>query len=77
MGNIQYRENLRLFKSLQIIINENQGFQFGYKNSKHEQKIKKRILEAYYPESEAWRSEVMESGRDMLKLVLEKYPGLD
>ncbi len=64
-------------KSLQRIINENQGFLYGYKSGKHEQKIKEASLELYYPASEAWRSEVMNSGRDMLKLVLNTYPAVD
>ncbi len=76
-GTFNTEKTFGSLKSLQVIINENQGFQFGYMNSKHEQRIKKRMLEAYYPESEAWRSEVMESGRDMLKLVLEKFPVVD
>ena len=76
-GTFDTKKTFGSLKSLQIIINENQGFQYGYKNSKQEQRIKKRILEAYYPKSEAWRSEVMESGREMLKLVLKTYPEVD
>ena len=64
-------------KSLQSIINENQGFHYGYKNRKQEQRVINSTLELYYPESEAWRSEVIESGRDMLKLVLRTYPGIN
>ncbi|MFC2113538.1 hypothetical protein ACFLTA_09750, partial [Bacteroidota bacterium] len=56
------------------MINENQGFHYGYKNEKQEKKILKNTVEQYYPDSEAWRSEVLESGRDMLTLVLSTYP---
>jgi hypothetical protein len=64
-------------KSLQSIINENQGFHHGYRNRKQEEKVINSTLELYYPESEAWRSEVIESGRDMLALVLSTYPGIN
>lgn len=76
-GTFDTEKTFGSLKSLQKIINENQGSQYGYKNSKHEQRIKSSMLEAYYPESEAWRSEVMESGREMLKLVLKNYPEVD
>ncbi len=64
-------------KSLQSIINENQGYHHGFKNQKQEQKVIKSTLELYYPESEAWRTEVINSGRDMLKLVLSTYPSMN
>ena len=64
-------------KSLQIMVSENRGFHYGYKNDHHEQKIKKFARELDYPSSEAWRSEALENGRDMLSLVLETYPEID
>jgi hypothetical protein len=35
------------------------------------------FMEMYYPSSEAWRSEVIASGRDMLKLAVTQYPKVD
>ncbi|MFC2089889.1 M14 family metallopeptidase [Bacteroidota bacterium] len=64
-------------KSLQIMINENQGYHYGYKNNVQEKKIKKSISEMEYPSSEAWRSETMNTGREMLSLVLKTYPEID
>ncbi len=64
-------------KSLQTMVSENRGFHYGYKNDHHEQKIKKFARELDYPSSEAWRSEALENGRDMLSLVLETYPEID
>ncbi len=63
--------------SLQKMINENQGHHQGYKNSKQEEGIVQITIEQYYPDSEAWRSEVLDSGRDMLKLALTNYPMVD
>ena len=73
-GTFDTQKTFGSINSIQRIINENQGIQHGYKNEKQEQKVKKADLELYYPASEAWRSEVMNSGRDMLKLVLKTYP---
>jgi len=64
-------------KSLQVMINENQGAHFGYKNDAQKKKILKAAREQDYPSSEAWRSNVMETGRDMLNLVLKTYPEID
>ena len=76
-GTMDSQKTFGSIKSIQRMINENQGFQYGYKNEKQEQKVKKAVLELYYPASEAWRSEVINSGRDMLKLVLKTYPTLN
>jgi hypothetical protein len=64
-------------KSLQMMINENQGHHYGYKNNVQEKKVKKAILEMEYPGSEAWRSETMRTGREMLSLVLRTYPEVE
>ncbi|MCK4745754.1 MAG: DUF2817 domain-containing protein [Bacteroidales bacterium] len=76
-GTFDSQKTFGSIKSLQKIINENQGFHYGYKNQKHEQKIMKNNLELYFPDSEAWRSEVLGSGREMLSLVLKTYPAVD
>ena len=64
-------------KSLQAQIIENQGHHYGYINEKQKKKVLYRNMEQYNPESEAWRSEVINSGRDMLELVLKTYPDID
>ena len=76
-GTMDSQKTFGSIKSIQRMINENQGFQYGYKNEKQEQKVKKAVLKSYYPASDAWRSEVINSGRDMLKLVLKTYPTLN
>lgn len=64
-------------KSLQTMINENQGFHYGYKNERQAEKVVKTALEQYYPDSEAWRSEVLSSGRKILLESLENYMQLE
>lgn len=64
-------------KSLQTMVSENRGFHYGYKNEKQKEKILKAARELDYPSSEAWRSNTMETGREMIGLVLKTYPGID
>lgn len=73
-GTYNSQETFGSIKSLQKIVNENQGYQYGYKNERQEQKIKQHNLELYYSDSEPWRSEVLRSGREMLELALKMYP---
>jgi len=64
-------------KSLQTMVSENRGFHYGYKNDHHERKIKQAARELFYPDSEAWRSNALETQREVLKLVLRTYPELE
>ena len=59
--------------SIQRMILENQGHFFGYKNDRHEEKVKREFLEMYYPGSHSWRSQVIGQSRRMLKLCLGRY----
>ncbi len=76
-GTFDAEKTFGSIKSLQILVNENQGFHYGYKNDLQKQKIMKSTGELYYPSSEAWRSNAMEMGREMLSLVLKTYPEID
>jgi len=76
-GTFDSQKTFGSLKSIQRIIIENQGAQYGYKNQKQEEKIKEIHRELYYPSSPAWRSELIETGRDMLSLVLKTYPGVN
>ncbi len=73
-GTYDSQKTFGSIKSLQKIINENQGYHYGYKNEKQEQKINQHSQELYFSKSEAWRSEVLRSGREMLELALKMYP---
>jgi len=73
-GTYDSQKTFGSIKSLQKMINENQGYHYGYKNARQEQKIKQHNLELYYSDSEAWRSEVLRSGREMFELALRMYP---
>lgn len=76
-GTFDTNKTFGSIKSLQTMVNENRGFHYGYKNDRQEQKVKKFARELDYPSSEAWRSEALENGREMLSLVLKTYPEVD
>ena len=72
-GTMDTEKTFGSLKALEKIIIENRGFHYGYTSEKQEKKVKENVIEAYYPSSEAWRSEVMKSGREMLKEALANY----
>ena len=76
-GTLDSQKTFGSLHSIQNIILENQGYNHGYKNAKQQDRIVSNLLESYYPSSDAWRSEVIASGRDMLKLALTQYPQVD
>lgn len=76
-GTYDSQKTFGSLQSLQTIVMENQGYHYGYKKPKQESRIKKRTLEFYNPSSAAWRSRVIESGRDMLKVVLKTFPKVE
>ncbi len=59
------------------IVMENQGFNYGYKNTRQEEKIKQFYREVFYPSSDVWRSNAIEIGRDMFMTVLKTYPEIN
>ena len=73
-GTLDSQKTFGSLHSIQNIIIENQGHNYGYKNSKQQERIVNNLLESYYPKSDAWRSEVLASGRAMLNLVITQYP---
>jgi hypothetical protein len=75
-GTFDTQKTFGSLKALQKIINENQGVHHGYKNSRQQEKIERELLEAYYPSSEAWRSEVLGSSRKVLGDALANFAAL-
>jgi hypothetical protein len=76
-GTMDSQKTFGSLKSIQRVINENQGYHFGYKSARHQQKIESEYVDMYYSNSEAWRSEVLGSGREMIQLVLKTYPEIE
>lgn len=67
-GTLNSQSTVGSVKSLHNMVLENQGVQFGYKNSKDSLKIKKSFMEMYNPSSKKWRTKIMTDS----KLILEK-----
>jgi hypothetical protein len=72
-GTLDSQKTFGSLKSIQIMINENQGTHFGYKNLKNEKKIKKLFSEMYYPESEVWRSKVISDSYKLMRKMIDNY----
>ena len=60
-------------KSLQIIINENQGHHHGYVRDRDSTIIIEQFINMYYPQSEAWQTRVIQTSREAFNTLLPRY----
>jgi hypothetical protein len=72
-GTLNSQKIFGSLKSMQIMILENQGFHYGYKNTKNEIEIKKLFDEMYFPSSAAWRSKVISDSYDLMTRMIKNY----
>lgn len=72
-GTMDSQATFGSLKSMQIMIIENQGVHYGYKNEKNELKAKDLFGEMYYPTSPVWRSKVISDGYDMMSMMLDNF----
>lgn len=72
-GTLNSQETFGSLKSIQIMINENQGAHYGFKSKKHAQKTKEMFREMYYPSSGVWRSKVILDTKEMMSTMLNNY----
>ncbi len=72
-GTLNSQETIGSLQSVHRMILENQGYNNGFKNQKSERKVLDDFREMYYPNSEAWRSEVIRQSREMLESCLSRY----
>ncbi len=70
-GTLDSQTTYGSLKSIQIMINENQGIHYGYKNKKSEEKIKTLFSEMYYPVSAFWRTKVIADSYQMMDIMLK------
>lgn len=76
-GTLDSQKTFGSLKSIQIMINENQGAHYGYKNEKQEKKVKHLFDEMYYPSSPVWRSKVITDSREMMEMMLTNFRNLN
>ncbi len=72
-GTMDTQKMFGSLKSMQIMILENQGAQYGYKNKQNESKIKMMFDEMYYPSSPVWRSKVISDAYKIMSLMIKNY----
>ena len=76
-GTLNSQETFGSLKSIQIMIVENQGAHYGYRNAKNEEKVKHLFDEMYYPSSPAWRSKVISDAYDKMNLMMKNYKSFE
>jgi hypothetical protein len=72
-GTLNSQTTFGSLKSIQVMILENEGAHYGYKNEASEKKAKKLFDELYFPESPAWRSKVMDDSYATLSKMVTSY----
>lgn len=72
-GTLNSQEIFGSLKSIQIMILENQGAHYGYKNEKSEKKVKYMFKEMYYPSSPVWRTKIMADSYEMLSRMVKNF----
>ncbi len=72
-GTLNSQETFGSLKSIQIMILENQGAHYGYRNIKHEEKTKHLFDEMYFPSSAVWRSKVIADSFEMMSKMMKNF----
>jgi len=72
-GTLNTQQTFGSLKSMQIMIFENQGAHYGYKNKKNETKAKYLFDEMYFPSSSLWRSKVISDSYAMMSRMMKNY----
>lgn len=73
IGTLDTNTTLGSIKSIQIMISENQGAHYGYKDSNSEEKVKKDFMEMYYPGSEIWRTNVISVAYEKMSKMMNQF----
>ncbi len=76
-GTLNSQTTFGSLKSIQIMVAENQGAQYGYLTEKDKATVNELFMEMYYPSSPAWRSHCIEQTRNIFKDILPKYVNQD
>lgn len=73
-GTMDSQTTMGSIKSLHVTMLENQGVQFGYASPADRDKIQRDYREMFNPSSAAWRTQVIQDSRAMLRVVMENWP---
>lgn len=72
-GTMNTQTTMGSLKSIHIMISENQGQQYGFESEEDKDKVKKDLLEMYYPSSNKWRSHIIEETRTVFDKSLLRF----
>jgi len=72
-GTLNSQTTFGSLKSVQIMVSENQGAHYDYKNEKSKIKTKYLFDEMYIPSSAAWRSKVISDAYNILSLTIKNF----
>jgi hypothetical protein len=72
-GTMDSQTTMGSIRSIQAVILENQGIQFGYDSDADRKEIKNRFREAYYPSSPEWRSEVIRQVKEGFPVFVDRF----
>jgi hypothetical protein len=72
-GTLNSQTTFGSLKSIQVMINENQGAHYGFKNTKSEVEVKKHFDEMYYPSSPVWRSKAISDSYNRINEMIKNY----
>ena len=72
-GTMDSHTTIGSIKSLQIIINENQGLHHGYASREDSVQTVRQFINMYYPQSDAWKTQVIRTTREAFDKLLPRY----
>lgn len=58
------------------LILENQGYYYGYANEVVQAEVRQDFKELFFPESKKWRSQVLDSGKYLMDVVVKRFISL-
>lgn len=72
-GTMDSQTTLGGFYSLKNMIQENQGFHYGYQDQNSEEQSKKNFLEMFNPSDKIWRQKVLEKSHKTFSTILPRF----
>ncbi len=75
-GTFDNIKTLKSLASLRIMLNENQGFHYGYANDNSRKKVTDEFRNLYYPDDPSWRKQVLEKGFQTFETLLKNLDSL-
>lgn len=76
-GTLNSQTTFGSLKSIQTMINENQGYHYGFSSDESKKYINNHFKEMYYPSSPMWRTQVINLAQDKLTRMMQKFENYD